>query len=137
MHSIFDLTNKVALITGGGGLLGPKHAEAILDFGGTVILADHHVDKAKEKAEYLNQKYGAGSAEGIYMDVTSPESITKAIENIDKVDILINNAAKDPKVKARLKRAFEYAEQRKEASKKKTKARMKKKKKTQARNKKK
>ena len=99
MHSIFDLTNKVALITGGGGLLGPKHAEAILDFGGTVILADHHVDKAKEKAEYLNQKYGAGSAEGIYMDVTSPESITKAIENIDKVDILINNAAKDPKVK--------------------------------------
>jgi hypothetical protein len=45
--------------------------------------------------------------------------------------------AKDPKVKARLKRAFEYAEQRKEASKKKTKARMKKKKKTQARNKKK
>jgi hypothetical protein len=36
--------------------------------------------------------------------------------------------AKDPKVKARLKKAFEYAEQRKEASKKKTKARMKKKK---------
>ena len=35
--------------------------------------------------------------------------------------------AKDPKVKARLKRAFEYAEQRKEASKKKTKARNKKK----------
>ena len=33
------------------------------------------------------------------MDVTSPESIAKAIENIDKVNILINNAAKDPKVK--------------------------------------
>lgn len=99
MRSIFDLTNKVALITGGGGLLGPKHAEAILDFGGTVILADHHVDKVEEKAQYLNQKYGLGSAKGIYMDVTSPESISKAIENIDKVDILINNAAKDPKVK--------------------------------------
>ena len=99
MHSIFDLTDNVALITGGGGLLGPKHAEAILDFGGTVILADHHVDKAKEKAEYLNQKYGAGSAKGIYMDVTSPESVLKAIEKIDKIDILINNAAKDPKVK--------------------------------------
>ena len=69
MSSIFDLTNKVALITGGGGLLGPKHAEAILDFGGTVILADHHLDKVEEKAEYLNQKYGAGSAKGIYMDV--------------------------------------------------------------------
>lgn len=99
MPSIFDLSDKVALITGGGGLLGPKHAEAILDFGGTVILADHHIEKVEEKTEYLNQKYGAGSAKGIYMDVTSPESIAKAIENIDKVDILINNAAKDPKVK--------------------------------------
>ena len=76
-----------------------KTRRSNFDFGGTVILADHHVDKVEEKAQYLNQKYGLGSAKGIYMDVTSPESISKAIENIDKVDILINNAAKDPKVK--------------------------------------
>ena len=55
MHSIFDLTDKVALITGAGGLLGPKHAEAILEFGGKVILTDHHIDKVEEKADFLNQ----------------------------------------------------------------------------------
>ena len=46
-NSIFDLTGKTALITGAGGLLGPKHAEAIIEFGGSVIITDHHEDRAK------------------------------------------------------------------------------------------
>ena len=37
---MFDLSGKTALITGGCGLLGMKHAEAILEFGGEVILTD-------------------------------------------------------------------------------------------------
>ena len=56
MKNLFDLTGKTALITGGGGLLGPKHAEAIVEYGGKVILADWHEDKAKEKAEQIYQK---------------------------------------------------------------------------------
>ena len=51
-NNIFDLTGKTALITGAGGLLGPKHAEAILDFGGTVILTDHHLDRVKTKLAF-------------------------------------------------------------------------------------
>ena len=38
MKNLFDLSGKTALITGGGGLLGPKHAEAIVEYGGKVIL---------------------------------------------------------------------------------------------------
>ena len=37
---MFDLKDKTALITGGCGLLGVKHAEAILEFFGKVILSD-------------------------------------------------------------------------------------------------
>ena len=37
---MFNLNNKTVLITGGCGLLGIQHAEAILEFGGEVILAD-------------------------------------------------------------------------------------------------
>ena len=33
-RNIFDLTGMTALITGAGGLLGPKHAEAIIEYGG-------------------------------------------------------------------------------------------------------
>ena len=98
-RNIFDLTGKVALITGAGGLLGPKHAEAILDFGGRVILTDHHLDRVQQKAAELNERYGEGSVIAYHMDVADPKSVTAVVDLCDRIDILINNAAKDPKVK--------------------------------------
>ena len=96
---LFDLTGKTALITGAGGLLGPKHAEAIIEFGGKTILIDYHEDRVIEKAELLTKKYGKGCAVPFYMDVTKKDTIKNIIDKFDKIDILINNAAKDPKVK--------------------------------------
>ena len=99
MKNLFNLEGKTALITGGGGLLGPKHAEAIIEYGGKVILTDHHLDRVEEKSKILNNKYGSNSCTFYHMDVTDPQSIESVINNIEKIDILINNAAKDPKVK--------------------------------------
>ena len=96
--SMFDLTNKTALITGGGGLLGPKHAEAILDCGGSVILSDIDIDAAESAAKNLNKIY-SNRVSVVYMDVTSPESIRSVLSSNVPIDILINNAAKDPKIK--------------------------------------
>ena len=45
MKNLFKLNNKTALITGGGGLLGPKHAEALLEYGAEIILCDHNLEK--------------------------------------------------------------------------------------------
>ena len=99
MKNIFDLSGKTALITGAGGLLGPKHAEAIIEYGGTVIVTDHHEDRAFQRTEELNAKYGPGSARAFYMDVTDKNSIQLVASEVSCIDILINNAAKDPKVK--------------------------------------
>ena len=99
MKNIFNLDGKTALITGAGGLLGPKHAEAIIEYGGRVILTDHHLDRVEDQASRLNAKYGAGSAEFYHMDVTDPLSVQAVVNLVDRIDILINNAAKDPKVK--------------------------------------
>jgi len=100
MNNIFDLTGKNALITGAGGLLGPKHAEAIIEAGGFVVLTDWHEDRVKEKADELNHKYGKVCATSAYMDVTDKKSIDKVLDELNlNIDILINNAAKDPKVK--------------------------------------
>lgn len=99
MQNLFDLTGKTALITGAGGLLGPKHAEAIIEFGGNVIITDHHVLRAQEKAEMLNNKFNKECATYHHMDVTDKGSIQHVADHYEKIDILINNAAKDPKVK--------------------------------------
>ena len=99
VRNVFDLTGKTAMITGAGGLLGPKHAEAIIEFGGNVILTDHHLDRVEKKVAELNNKYGADSAVGYHMDVTDPKSVQAVVDLCGKIDILINNAAKDPKVK--------------------------------------
>ena len=83
MKNLFNLEGKTALITGGGGLLGPKHAEAIIEYGGKVILTDHHLDRVEEKSKILNDKYGSNSCTFYYMDVTDPQSIESVINNIE------------------------------------------------------
>ena len=91
---MFDLTGKTVFITGGAGLLGKKHAEAVIEFGATAIVADYNIERAKQVSEELGK-----SAIAAYVNVNSKLEIQKAIDQFDKIDILINNAAKDPKVK--------------------------------------
>lgn len=83
----FDLSGKIALITGGAGFLGVKHAEAIKEMGGTPILLDLKVDKLNELALDYNI---------ILCDITAKCEVERAISSIlvthPKIDILINNA---------------------------------------------
>ena len=59
---MFDLKDKVTLITGGCGLLGIKHAEAILEFGGKVILTDVvSIDEGNKVVDRLERKYNTHS----------------------------------------------------------------------------
>ena len=104
---MFDLNKKTALITGGCGLLGVQHAEAILEFGGEVILTDVISDTSR--VIKLKEKYGT-NVSSVYMDVTDKSSIQKVVDKFEKIDILINNAALDPKVEDGLeyKNKFEH-----------------------------
>lgn len=98
----FDLTGKIALITGCAGLLGVKHAEAILECGGSVILTDWHTDKLKERTSKLYEKYDQEKICLLKMDVTNCDDINFVLDyvymNDGKIDCLINNASKNPKV---------------------------------------
>jgi len=40
MKNLFDLTGRVAVITGGAGFMGPKHAEVIAKYGGIPVIVD-------------------------------------------------------------------------------------------------
>lgn len=99
----FRLDGAVALITGGAGLLGSEHARAIAEAGGVPVLLDLDEQAAYAAAEAVARETGA-RALGLAADVTDLASVeaalARALEQLGRVDILVNNAANNPKVEA-------------------------------------
>jgi NAD(P)-dependent dehydrogenase (short-subunit alcohol dehydrogenase family) len=102
-RDLFNLKGRIAIITGGAGLLGTKHAEAIADFEGTPVLIDIDQAKIDYVVKGLKEKYNV-DASGYLCDITKKENIENVRDSVLKkyghIDILINNAAIDPKVKS-------------------------------------
>ena len=98
----YDLTGRTALVTGAGGLLGRQHTAALVDAGARVVMTD--IALAQLDAAIVTVKQAAPAADlvPVAIDVTSPESVQTAATELTRlgiqVDILVNNAAIDPKV---------------------------------------
>jgi len=103
VKDLFDLTGRVAFISGGGGLLGPMHAEAIAELGGIPVLADINQDRARAAASEITRASGM-RAVAEKADITSAADLDRVVSKVEKevgpIGILINNAANDPKVGA-------------------------------------
>ena len=103
MRDVFDLTGRVAAITGGAGLLGEQHARAIARAGGFPVLLDVS-PHAAGKAQQLAAEFGV-SAWGRQTDITQPRDVEvclhEILERFGRIDILINNAANNPKMESR------------------------------------
>jgi NAD(P)-dependent dehydrogenase (short-subunit alcohol dehydrogenase family) len=99
----FRLTDRVAVVTGGAGLLGPEHAHALLEAGAQVVLADIDQPAVERRAGELANEFGRRVL-AIRMDVTEAASVADALRTIldrcGRVDVLVNNAAVDAKVSA-------------------------------------
>lgn len=97
----FELSGRVAVITGGAGLLGMQHAQAIASAGGFPVLVDLAPARPAERAVALATTWKV-QVMGVVADITSAQqvqSLSKAVmERFGRVDILINNAANNPKV---------------------------------------
>jgi NAD(P)-dependent dehydrogenase (short-subunit alcohol dehydrogenase family) len=95
VQELFDLTDRVAVITGGAGMLGRQHADAIVEAAGRVVLAD--IDGAAAQAAARDIVGNGGSAIGLQLDIADKESVEQAAaavrQRFGRVDILINNAA--------------------------------------------
>lgn len=104
MNNKFNLEGRTSLITGSSGLLGVEHTIALLESGATVVMTD--VDEAGlERAfENLIKIYNKEHIICKIMDVTNENSIQNVYNELNddgiNIDILINNAAIDPKVQA-------------------------------------
>lgn len=99
----FDLSGRIAVVTGGAGLLGGLHARTVVEAGGTAVLADVDTEAAERVARDVSAA-GPGSAVAWPMDVTSKVAVVEGFDRIRAdlggVDILINNAALNPKVES-------------------------------------
>lgn len=113
LKSIFRLDEKVIVITGGAGLLGEKHAEAIAAYGGIPVLLDLSEEAVAEKAEQLKKQYDV-DASGISVDITSEVAIKQSVKWIldkyGRIDGLVNNAANNPKVEDNADKDFSRLE---------------------------
>ena len=109
----FDLTAKVVILTGGAGLLGRQLTQAWLGVGAKVVVADLTAENAEAAAKTASKATG-GEAVGLAADISRKSDVEQlmrlALERFGRIDILINNAAIDPKFDAELagKQAFTF-----------------------------
>ncbi len=98
---LFDLDGRVAVITGGTGLLGQQHAEAIAGAGGIPVLADIRTGSVDPESKDWKERFGK-KAIAVQVDITDPFSVKalldKVMDTFGRVDILVNNAANNPKM---------------------------------------
>jgi len=94
--SLFDLGGKVAIITGGGGMLGREYAKAIVGAGGRAILFDI-LASLEMRRRISDLGLDIGSVAGFKVDVSNAAQVRRALKSVLKkfgrIDILINNAA--------------------------------------------
>lgn len=95
LRELFDLTGRVALVTGGGRGLGEQIAAGLAQAGASVALASRKVEACEEVARALADAYGARTL-ALRMDVASEADVRdgfSAVENeLGPVDLLVNNS---------------------------------------------
>jgi len=95
----FDLTGRVAVVTGGIGLLGSEFCRTLAEAGAAVAVVDLNGEKClADAAQLVSAGY---RAIGINVDITDPVSVNAMVEKVvtsfGRLDVLVNSAALDPK----------------------------------------
>ena len=110
---LFDLENKVIAVTGGAGLLGQQHIEAISSVGGKAIMLDVNEAAIDNACKALAEK-GISHIPSYQVDITCEQSIQSTVKAIlqdhGKITGLVNNAAINPKMESSDKVEFSRLE---------------------------
>lgn len=92
--NLFDLTGKVALVTGGNSGLGFSYATGLAEAGADVVIWGRRADRNRQAAEQLRAHGGRVAAREV--DVTSESEvaagIAAAVEEMGRIDTLVINA---------------------------------------------
>lgn len=98
--SLFDLTGKVAIITGSSRGIGRAIAEAMADQGAKVVISSRKAEACVEVADAINAKHGDGTAIVVPASISSKEELQRLVDEtraqLGRIDILVCNAASNP-----------------------------------------
>ena len=98
--SLFDLTGKVAIITGSSRGIGRAIAEAMADQGAKVVISSRKADACAEAAGAINAKHGDGTAIVVPANISSKEELQNLVDEtkrqLGRIDVLVCNAASNP-----------------------------------------
>lgn len=97
---LFDLTGKVAIITGSSRGIGKAIAERLAEHGAKVVISSRKAGPCDEVAAEINGKYGEGRAIAVPANIASKEDLQRLVEETNaafgQIDILVCNAATNP-----------------------------------------
>ena len=94
--SHFELNEKVAIVTGGAGIIGKHFCRGLAEAGAQIAIVDLNIDSARDLATAISEEF-AVIAQGYGCDVSSAHdvksTVSKIVQDFGHVDVLINNAA--------------------------------------------
>jgi NAD(P)-dependent dehydrogenase (short-subunit alcohol dehydrogenase family) len=98
--SLFDLTGKVAVITGSSRGIGRAIAHRLAEHGAKIAISSRKAEACAAVVAELEAQYGAGCALAIPANISSKEDLrhlaSAATTHFGKIDILVCNAASNP-----------------------------------------
>lgn len=94
INTFFDLSGRVAVVTGGGSGLGREFCDVLAEFGADILCPDLYKERAEETCEMI-KKYGHRTM-AIGVDVSKYDEVKAMFNHLEKtwgrLDILVNNA---------------------------------------------
>ena len=100
MSDLFDLSGKVAIVTGSSRGIGKAIAEALADQGAKVVISSRNQDACDPVAAAINAKHGAGRAIAVAASISSKEALQNLVDQtraaFGQIDVLVCNAASNP-----------------------------------------
>jgi NAD(P)-dependent dehydrogenase (short-subunit alcohol dehydrogenase family) len=100
MSSLFDLTGKVAIVTGSSKGIGRAIAERLAEHGAQVVISSRKLELCQQVASILDERHGAGTASAFAANISSKEALQALVDHTNQtfghIDVVVCNAAANP-----------------------------------------
>lgn len=98
--SLFDLTGKVAVVTGSSRGIGRAIVERMAEQGAHVVVSSRNIEPCREVAANINANFGDGRAVAIAANISAKEQLKDLVDEtmraFGRIDVLVCNAASSP-----------------------------------------